>query len=407
MRWVGLLRGGPTAPIVLRSRCFVERARRRGVPSFPVTAARCAARGRPRSVVAWGRQLVRHPRQRCRPLSSTAGRSASTSRQELITRSARRSDNAVLAWGRSPGPMQCASGAPTSSSHTRARRWLAPANARASTFPDQRVYRGGSQRSSPPTNCGPPSGIATLRPSESLARTQTGAPHSIADRGFVGRAIPAGFWPGRKSPAPDPLAQCFGSFASAIQRAPKNTSVIGWPCSLSTLRCAMSRRSAIGLSYVPGLGGRPSSRWRVGATAPSSRGGTFPTTVRRSVPGDLRRGRRRAAITRGAPERRHRRRVGVFDHGLKDRSAASGRARLRRDRRRLGYSVARRSDGSVVAWGDNNSGQCDVPVLPAGLTYVEVAAGNYHVVARRSDGSVVVWGSTRPVSATCRPFREG
>ena len=55
--------------------------------------------------------------------------------------------------------------------------------------------------------------------------------------------------------------------------------------------------------------------------------------------------------------------------------------------------MARRSDGSVVAWGDNYYGQCNVPALPAGLTYVEVAAGGCHTVARRSDGSVVAWGS--------------
>jgi hypothetical protein len=56
------------------------------------------------------------------------------------------------------------------------------------------------------------------------------------------------------------------------------------------------------------------------------------------------------------------------------------------------HAVARRSDGSVVAWGDNASGQCNVPALPPGLFYVEVAAGPAHTVARRSDGSVVAWG---------------
>ena len=54
--------------------------------------------------------------------------------------------------------------------------------------------------------------------------------------------------------------------------------------------------------------------------------------------------------------------------------------------------MARRSDGSVVAWGYNDYGQCNVPALPAGLTYVEIAAGDDHTVARRSDGSVVAWG---------------
>jgi ribosomal protein L14 len=56
------------------------------------------------------------------------------------------------------------------------------------------------------------------------------------------------------------------------------------------------------------------------------------------------------------------------------------------------YSAARRSDGSIVAWGDNSSGQCNVLALPAGLAYAEIAAGDQHVVARRTDGSVVAWG---------------
>jgi alpha-tubulin suppressor-like RCC1 family protein len=57
------------------------------------------------------------------------------------------------------------------------------------------------------------------------------------------------------------------------------------------------------------------------------------------------------------------------------------------------HILARRPDGSVVAWGGNIRRQCVVPPLPAGLSYVEISAGDDHSVARRSDGSVVAWGN--------------
>ena len=60
-------------------------------------------------------------------------------------------------------------------------------------------------------------------------------------------------------------------------------------------------------------------------------------------------------------------------------------------------TVARRSDGSVVR---SNGGY--VPELPAGLTYVEVAMGLYHVLARRSDGSAV---ACHAVGASAQPVR--
>jgi hypothetical protein len=71
------------------------------------------------------------------------------------------------------------------------------------------------------------------------------------------------------------------------------------------------------------------------------------------------------------------------------------------------HSMARRSDGSVVAWGENSSGQCDVPALPAGLTYVEIAGGGYHSLARRSDGSVVAWGSNAYGQCNVPPLPAG
>ena len=51
------------------------------------------------------------------------------------------------------------------------------------------------------------------------------------------------------------------------------------------------------------------------------------------------------------------------------------------------------SAGSVLAWGDNAEGQCNVPALPAGVVYTDVSCGYTHMLAVRSDGALVAWGS--------------
>lgn len=58
-----------------------------------------------------------------------------------------------------------------------------------------------------------------------------------------------------------------------------------------------------------------------------------------------------------------------------------------------GHSLALREDGTVVAWGENSDGQCNVP---AGLEEViQISAGARHSVALRSDGTVVAWGANQ------------
>jgi uncharacterized repeat protein (TIGR02543 family)/uncharacterized repeat protein (TIGR01451 family) len=55
------------------------------------------------------------------------------------------------------------------------------------------------------------------------------------------------------------------------------------------------------------------------------------------------------------------------------------------------HSLALESGGTVAAWGDNSSGQCNVP---AGLSGVKaVAGGGSHSLALRGDGTVAAWGS--------------
>jgi alpha-tubulin suppressor-like RCC1 family protein len=54
------------------------------------------------------------------------------------------------------------------------------------------------------------------------------------------------------------------------------------------------------------------------------------------------------------------------------------------------HSVAVRADGTLVAWGNDDAGQTDVP---AGLDrVVGIAAGLYHNVAVRADGTIRTWG---------------
>ncbi len=58
-----------------------------------------------------------------------------------------------------------------------------------------------------------------------------------------------------------------------------------------------------------------------------------------------------------------------------------------------GYSLVLKSDGTVVAWGGDLFGESTVPVgLSEVVAVAAVAAGDYHSLALKSDGTVVAWG---------------
>ena len=54
------------------------------------------------------------------------------------------------------------------------------------------------------------------------------------------------------------------------------------------------------------------------------------------------------------------------------------------------HSLGLKSDRTIVGWGDNRSGECNVPAPNA--EFVAVAAGGFHSLGLKSDGTIVAWG---------------
>ena len=60
-----------------------------------------------------------------------------------------------------------------------------------------------------------------------------------------------------------------------------------------------------------------------------------------------------------------------------------------------GHTVLLQSDGTAVAFGLNEAGQCEIEQLPDGTSYAQVSAGSTHTVLLRSDGCAVAVGDNK------------
>ena len=54
------------------------------------------------------------------------------------------------------------------------------------------------------------------------------------------------------------------------------------------------------------------------------------------------------------------------------------------------HSLALKEDGTIVAWGENDFGRCDIPSPNA--DFVAVAAGYYHSLGLKGGGTGLAWG---------------
>ena len=71
------------------------------------------------------------------------------------------------------------------------------------------------------------------------------------------------------------------------------------------------------------------------------------------------------------------------------------------------HTVLLDTSGSATAFGGNDSGQCNIPALPEGVTYSQAAAGRFHTVLLKSDGTAAACGDNSSGQCNIPALPEG
>src|SRR6056297_1006059 len=71
------------------------------------------------------------------------------------------------------------------------------------------------------------------------------------------------------------------------------------------------------------------------------------------------------------------------------------------------HTVLLKSAGTAAAFGDNDTGQCNIPALPDGVIYTQAAAGRFHTVLLKSDGTAAAFGGNDSGQCNIPALPEG
>jgi hypothetical protein len=70
------------------------------------------------------------------------------------------------------------------------------------------------------------------------------------------------------------------------------------------------------------------------------------------------------------------------------------------------HALILRDDGILIGLGDNTWGQCNIPILPAGVTFVDIAT-NLHSLGLLSNGEILAWGQNVYFQCNVPPLPQG